>query len=117
MKGGVFVSCIDLQSKKLKIKNFEKIIFIENGIDVFYVKNCNNKYILYHKNKKYNKKCYHIHHKYFSSLEEIFRYCKKHKNQYLKTKNLSKLNKIEFLLNNIKENENKNGRKKTKTSN
>lgn len=101
-----------LKYKDLKIKNFDNIIFIDNGIDEFFVKIFGNKYVLYHKNNKGNKQCYHIHHKNFNSLDEIFTYCKRHKKQYLKSKSLSKLNKIENLLNKIKEEKNNNGRRK-----
>lgn len=54
----------------------------------------------------------------FVSLEQIFKYCNKHREQYLKTKNLRKIKKIDKLLKKIKENE-KNARrtKKIETTN
>ena len=101
---------------ELKIKNFNEIIFIENGIDTFYVKICKNNYKLYHKNKKHNKQCYHLQSKKFYSLNDILKYCKNHKKRYFKNKKFENINKIEVLLKNEKEQ--RNGRRiKIKTTN
>lgn len=92
------------------------MIFVENGIDVFYIKIYNDKYKLYHQNKKSNKKCYHTQNKNFNSLEEVLKYCNRHKRQYFKTKYLRNLKKISNLLE-IEKEKNNARRKKAKEAN
>lgn len=92
----------NMEYKGLKLKEFGNVIYIENGIDSFYCELKNNKYILFHQNKRYNNQCYHIHkNSKFKNLKEVLDYCHSHKKMMFKRKSLRALIKIENLLKTI----------------
>ena len=76
---------------------FGNITYIETKNDIFYVENDN--LLLYHKNKNGNKKGYHKHNKNFNNINEIIKYCLKHKNK--KSKEFNNFIKTEKLFSKI----------------
>lgn len=61
------------------IKKFGTVTYLSNGKDEYYIeKNINNDFLLYHKNKSGNKKCWHLEKKIFSIEQDAIEYCRKH---------------------------------------
>lgn len=82
------------------IKKFGNVTYYSNGIDEFYIeKDINNAIILYHKNTKGNRRCWHIEDRHFENEQSAIEYCRKHKNK--KSQGYKNFQNVERLLSKI----------------